>query len=68
MRVAGLDARGKALLTVEGRDLARNTRECHRTVVVADREKPVWENTNVETQITLSVALLLSKCQSFVQM
>jgi len=46
---------GKSLLTVEGRDLARNTRECHRTVVVADREKPVWENTNVETQITLSV-------------
>ena len=36
LRVAGLDARGKALLTVEGRDLARNTRECHRTVVVVD--------------------------------
>merc|ERR1719506_2668986 len=48
---------GTTIVTVEGRDLAGNTRRCHRTITVSDAEKPAWNTKegSVDSDLTLLV-------------
>merc|ERR1719456_1074764 len=48
---------GETIVTVEGKDLAGNTRSCHRTVKVTDTQKPKWtvDGTSVDQEITVYV-------------
>lgn len=48
---------GETTITVEGRDLAGNTRSCHRTVKVLDTQPPKWavDPTSVDAEITVDV-------------
>ena len=39
---------------MEGRDLAGNTRSCHRTVKVADSQRPDWTKDDVDKEVTMS--------------
>jgi len=46
---------GTTIVTVEGRDLAGNTRSCHRTVKVADSQRPDWTKDDVDKEVTIYV-------------